>query len=315
MRPLREVFQIGAVGCGVDIGESTIKVAEVRRTARGLELSRFGTAPTPSGAVAGGIILDQPGTAGTVAAVLRSAGVRRRSVNVSVRGQNVLARILRLPPIPEDEVKQAIRWEAERHLPFPVEQAVLDAQVVREVTEDGQRQIEVLLAAAPESLVLTYIETMGLAGLEVEAVEVGALAMVRLLALTTAHGTAAMVNLGTSTTDVAIVHDGIPQFTRTVPEGVGGTGTRESLTLQLRRTFDFYRAQYGGAQVDRIVICGTGARTPSMDRHLAIDMEVPVTIGTPLGALQLSSRLQPATVKDVAPLLTIAAGLALRAVA
>lgn len=219
MKALRDVLQIGAAAVGIDIGKSAIKVAEVRRSARGLELRRFGVAPTPAGSVDGGLILDQPAVSRAVGHVLRSAGVSTRRAVVSVTGQNVLARVLRLPPIPEAEVKQAIRWEAERHLPFPVDEAVIDVQTVREVTEDGQRQLEVLLAAAPEGLVLTLIQTLEASRLTVVAVEVGALAMARGLGQTEGRGDHALLNLGASTTDVAVVHDGVPQFTRTILAG------------------------------------------------------------------------------------------------
>lgn len=333
MASLQDIFQIGAVALGVDVGTSAIKVAEVRRSGRGIELVRYGIAATPSGAVANGIILDRQATAGALASLLRTSGIRRRRAVASVTGPNVLARILRLPPIPEDEVKQAIRWEAERHLPFPVEEAVLDAQVVGEVNEDGSRQLEVLLAAAPEATALTCIEMLEGAGLHVVAVELSALAMVRALSLRGMPGTVAMVNLGASTTEVAIVRGGVPQFTRTIAEGVGALlqGVRvasggdeaavpaaafgdvlDALTAQLRRSFDFYRAQYGGHQIDRILLCGGGARAGSVDRHLALEMEIPVAVGSPLDGILLGRRLDADAVDRIAPQLVTAVGLALR---
>jgi type IV pilus assembly protein PilM len=195
-----------------------------------VELYRAAVAPTPSGAVEGGLILDPPAVGAAVAALLRGSGIRARRAVVAVSGQNVLARVLRLPPIPEEEIRQAIRWEASRHLPIPVEEAVVDVQPVGEVTEDGQRQLEVLLAAAPESVVLAHIQASEHAGLAVEAVEVGALAMVRGLGLTDARGTRALVNLGASTTDVAVVRDGVPQFTRTI---LGGSDAVASAVARL----------------------------------------------------------------------------------
>ncbi len=219
MPALSDVLQIGAAAVGVDVGRAAIKVAEVRRTARGVELRRAAVAPTPAGAVAGGMVLDPPAVGAAVEALVRRAGIRARRAVVAVTGQNVLARVLRLPPIPEEEVRQAIRWEAERHLPIPVDEAVIDVQPVGEVTEDGRRQLEVLLAAAPESVVLAHIQAVERARMTVEAVEVGALAMVRGLGHTDTRGTRALVNLGASTTDVAVVRDGVPQFTRTILAG------------------------------------------------------------------------------------------------
>ncbi len=357
MKALRDVLQIGAAAVGIDIGKSAIKVAEVHRTPRGLELRRFGLAFTPPGSVEGGLILDQQAVARAVGEVLRRAGVRTRRAVVSVTGQNVLARVLRLPPIPPEEVKQAIRWEAERHLPFPIDEAVIDVQIVREVTENGQRQLEVLLAAAPEALVLAHIHTLEIAHLTVDAVEVGALAMTRGLGQTAAEGTHVLVNLGASTTDIAVVHNGVPQFTRTLLLGADaitrvisqllkvdtaaaeqakmryGLGWEESpahftqgeyttdvsqalgeLITQVRRSLDFFRAQFPGVAITDMILCGGGSRLRHLDHHLANELELPVTMATPLAHVRPPGRKEQAA-QAVAPQLAVATGLALRTVA
>ncbi len=358
MKGLRDVLQIGAASVGIDIGKSAIKVAEVQRTARGLELRRFGVAATPPGSVESGVILDRSAVARAAVTVLRGAGIRSKRAVVSVTGQNVLARVLRLPPIPQDEVKQAIRWEAERHLPFPVDDAVIDVQTVREVTDNGQRQLEVLLAAAPEALVLTHIQTLEDARLTVLAVEVGALAMARGLAQTEAEGTHALVNLGASTTDVAVVHDGVPQITRTIllgsdaitsaisallnadagaaedaklrygmgweewPPGVAEgayaaavTEALAELVTQIRRSLDFFRAQFTGVTISDIILCGGGARLRHVDHHLANELELAVTVGSPLTHVRPAVGTPEGAVQALAPQLAVAAGLALRTVA
>lgn len=357
MKSLRDILQIGAAAVGIDIGKSAIKVAEVRRGAQGMELRRFGVAPTPVGSVEGGLILNQEAVARTVGDVLRTAGVRTRRAVVSVTGQNVLARVLRLPPIPPEEVKQAIRWEAERHLPFPVDEAVIDVQTVREVSENGVRQLEVLLAAAPEALVLTHIRTLEGAQLTVEAVEVGALAMARGLGQTDGSGTRVLVNLGASTTDLAVVHNGVPQFTRTITlggdaitqaitlvlksdeataeeakiryglgweewpadlaEGVYATEVSQPLTdliTQVRRSLDFFRAQFSGVVITDMILCGGGSGLRHLDHHLATELELPVTIANPLALVRPPSHKETAA-QAVAPQLTVATGLALRTVA
>ncbi|HVH30313.1 MAG TPA: type IV pilus assembly protein PilM, partial [bacterium] len=270
---------------------------------------------------------------------------------------NVLARVLRLPPIPSEEVKQAIRWEAERHLPFPVDEAVIDVQTVREMTENGVRQLEVLQAAAPEALVLTHIRTLEGASLVVDAVEVGALAMARGLGQTEAAGTHVLVNLGASTTDVAVVQDGVPQFTRTillggdaltrvitqllkvdaataeeakiryglgweeaptdVPEGAYATDVAQALAeliTQVRRSLDFFRAQFAGVVISDMILCGGGSGLRHLDHHLSNELELPVTIANPLAHVRPPSRREQ-DAQAVAPQLTVATGLALRSVA
>lgn len=312
--PLQQIFQIGTGAVGIDVGTHTIKVAELKRTAKGIELVRYGLAPTPPEAVRNGSILNPQAAGDAIARVLKETGIRGRRVIASVSGQHVLARILRLPPIPEGEVKQAVRWEAEKHLPFPVDEAVLDTQVVREVSDNGQRHIEVLLAAAPEALVQTYVQTLEAAGLMADALEVAAVAMIRALAAP-AQGEVAMINLGARTTEVAIVREGIPQMTRTILEGVeNSSATLDAIGLQLRRSFDFYRAQDGGGQITQILLCGGGARVPEIDRRLAQELDVPVIVGVIPETVTISPRLDSATTTDAAPQLLTAIGLAMRTV-
>lgn len=356
MTALRNLLLLGGAPVGIDIGRSAIKVAQLRRTARGLELQRFGMAPTPRGAVEGGLVLDPPAVAQVLRGILRKARMKAGRVIAAVTGQNVLARVLRFPPIPEEEVKRAIRWEAERHLPFPVDEAVIDMQTVRQVTHDDQRQLEVLLAAAPEALVLTHIQALGRAGLMVEAIEVAALAMARGLGQIGSAGTHALVNLGASMTDIAVVHDGIPQFTRTIlvggdavtqavgkllnldeaaaeqakmryglgweewpPDQVEGAYAAElaealsELVTQMRRSLDFFRAQFAGVTIDDMILCGGGALLRHLDRHLTTELELPVTVGNPLNVMHPGE--QQLAAQALAPQLTVATGLAMRTIA
>src|SRR5256712_6423460 len=347
-----------AVGATVvtDIGKRANKVAQIRRTGKGPELQRLGVAPTPRGSVEGGLVLDPQAVAQVLRGLLRAARIVARRAVVAVTGQNVLARVLRFPPIPEDEVKRAIRWEAERHLPFPVDEAVIDVQTVRQVTQNDQRQLEVLLAAAPEALVLTYIQTLQNARLTVDAIEVAALAMARGLAQTPASGTHVLVNLGASMTDVAVVHDGIPQFTRPIlvgsdavtqaiskllkvdeaaaeevelryglgweewpPEGAEGAYAAEmaealsEVVTQVRRSLDFFRAQFAGVTINDMILCGGGGPLRHPDPHLTGGVGLPVPHGNSPDGMQADR--QPPAGQSLAPQLAVATGLALRTIA
>jgi len=306
MTALRSLLPAGGSTVGIDIGKHAIKVAQVRGTGKGVELQRWGVAPTPRGSVDGGVISDPQAVA--------------------------------------------------QVLPCPVDEAVIDVQTVGQVTMDERRQLEVLLAAAPEALVLTYIQTLESARLMVEAIEVAALAMTRGLARSVGSGTHVLVNLGASMTDVAVVQDGVPQFTRTilvgndaVTQAIGkllkvdeeaaeeakrryGLGWEEwppdraegayaaemvealsEVVLQVRRSLDYFRAQFSGGTISDMILCGGGALLRHLDRHLTSELGLPVTIGNPLDGMQPGEQLLAA--QALAPQLAVATGLALRMIA
>jgi len=186
--------------------------------------------------------------------------------------------------------------------PVPIDEAVIDVQTVREVTENGVRQLEVLLAAAPEALVLTHIRTLEGASLVVDAVEVGALAMARGLGQTEAEGTHVLVTWclhyryrgrprwrpavhpdhsprGDALTrvitqllkaDVAAAEEakilyglGWEEGPENLPEGAYATDVSQALAeliTQVRRSLDFFRAQFTGVVISDMILCGGGSR-------------------------------------------------------
>src|ERR671936_1645971 len=73
-----------------------------------------------------------------------------KTVRLGVANQRVAVRTFRLPLIEDpDELRTAVRFQAQEHLPMPLDQAVLDHQVVSRFSgEDGTRGMEVVAVAA-----------------------------------------------------------------------------------------------------------------------------------------------------------------------
>lgn len=82
---------------------------------------------------------------------------------------------------------------------------------------------------------------------------------------------------------------------------------------EVRRSIEFYRGRVQGAQVDEIVLCGGTARMRNMDRFLAQELGIPVSIADPLtGQENLVRRYTMPYLQEAAPLMTVAVGLAIR---
>src|SRR3970040_358134 len=73
----------------------------------------------------------------------------------------------------ESEVAESIRWEAEQHIPFDIEDVELDFQVLR---QEGN-QSEVMLVAVKKGKVQSYAEVVAAAGLAVSVVDVDVFAL------------------------------------------------------------------------------------------------------------------------------------------
>lgn len=308
---------------GVDLGRRSIKIVAVR-SGKPPRLIRAAIQPTPDGAIDGGTIHNAPLLAQALRAGLRGAGIRGGRAVLGLSGRTALVRTVTLPHMPLDELKSAVRWEAERHLPLRLEEAVLDAQVTREVTEDGQRRLEVLMAAVPERDALLYYQVARDAGLDVAALEVTSLALARTLA--DVPGVTAAVDVGADVTEIVIAHPTLPPVCRSLAVGSDhfrprpGEAAREAdaaappglqdLLDGLSRSIDYFQAQMRRERIQRVILTGDGVDVPGIAEALSSELGVPVAAGDPLS--RLAAPAVPGDVQDRRASLAVAIGLALR---
>jgi len=312
---------------GIDMSKRAIKITALR-PGRRPQLVYAVVHPTPDGAIEGGIVVAPHAVVTAVRQALSGAKLRNNRAVVGMGGRNVIIRNLTFPPMPLDELKAAVKWEAERHLPLRLEDAVLDAQVLREVTNGEDRRLDVLMAAVPERDALAYHQIMTQAGLDVVAIEATALALVRTLGDT--HQPTAGIDVGAEGTEIVIVHNGLPLVCRNIPVGsehLGSPGqdghadpsadagaALQNFLVGLTRSIDYFQAQAQGQSVARVVLTGDGAETPGLAEMIAAEIGVPTEIGAPLSPFATGPGVPPGLAGHDASL-AVATGLAMRKVA
>jgi len=126
--------------------------------------------------------------ADVLAAVLRSAFADHKlskRIRLGIANQRVIVRTLRLPAIEDrKEMDAAIRFQAQEQIPMPLDQAVLEHQVVGGVPgeEGAPPQVDVVVIAARRDMITSFIEPLRRAGLEPEGIDLSAFGMIRALA-------------------------------------------------------------------------------------------------------------------------------------
>jgi type IV pilus assembly protein PilM len=209
---------------GLDIGASYIKAVEVRLARGRAEVTGLGVLPTPTGLMDNNLVLDPQALGQVIKQFLSKSGISSKRVVSSVAGQSSLVvRIIPVPKMTRAELNETMKWEIERHVPFPANETVWDFQPLTppESTPDNEN-MQVLLAVAQEALVNAHVEALMAAGLQPVAIDVEPLAASRaLLDLAGADGAAAgvvaVVDMGSIASDISIFRDGVISFTRTMP--------------------------------------------------------------------------------------------------
>lgn len=168
---------------GLDIEAGSIAATEVRANGT-VEVTGSAIGPLPAGAFHGGEVVDPGALAEALKALFAEHKLAKR-VRLGIGNQQVVVRTVRLPAIDDPkEMEAAVRFQAQEQIPMPLDQAVLEHQVVGGVpAEDGSLPlVDVVVVAARREMVASFLEPIRRAGLEPVGIDLSAFAMIRALA-------------------------------------------------------------------------------------------------------------------------------------
>lgn len=168
---------------GLDIEAGSIAALELRSNGT-VELAASAIGPLAPGAFHEGEVVD-PDSLTEGLKSLFSEHKLSKQVRLGIGNQRVVVRTLRLPAIEDPkEMEAAVRFQAQEQMPMPLEQAVLEHQVIGGVpAEEGAApQLDVIVIAARRDMVSSFLAPLRRAGLEPVGVDLAAFGMIRALA-------------------------------------------------------------------------------------------------------------------------------------
>jgi len=207
---------LAEVGIGLDIGTSAVKLVELEG-GKEIRVSRLGMVPLAAGLVSAGEV-KEPGEVGeAIKSLIQQYNIQTKRVAIAVAGQAAIVRILKVALQNKNELADIVMKEAEKNLPYALDELYMDFQVIRE--DPVQKEIEVALVCARRTTIDSQIEAVSGAGLEPVAVDIQPLAFVRAAGFENIEtfGNIGLLDIGEETSDLIIIKDGIPLFTRVIP--------------------------------------------------------------------------------------------------
>ncbi len=335
----------------LDIGSGLIKLVVVDHGSGEPVLTKVAFTSVVDGAIVEGEVMDPGIVADAVRNLLLSAGVKAKKVVTAVGGRDVIIKKISMDRMKEAEAREQIRWEAEQHVPFDMDNVELDFQVLD--PEGEGLQMAVLLVAAKRELVESKMSLLTDIGLDPTVVDVDAFALHNAFEVNypdAMRGVVGLVNIGHETTNVNILDEGVPVLTRDIMLGTrrfredlqrernlsaddaerllrGFERTEalepllasrgEELAVGIERAAAFLQSSSRSASgLSRIYTSGGGSRIPGLNKVLADRLRLPVQAANPLERLQVAEGVfDTMSLDEVAPLLMLPVGLALRTAA
>jgi len=214
---------------GLDIGNEVLRGIELEYVAKKRPVvMRYHEVTLPEGAVRNGEVVEENTVATALKQLWAEGKFRTRDVVIGLGNQKVLARDLVVPRGSIESIREALPFQVQDLIPVPVAEALLDFYPVAEVASENGPAVSGLLVAAVKASVLANVNAVRKAGLWPVDVDLIPFALQRSIGADI-PGTAAVIDIGATTTNIVISTGGVPQFVRIIPAG-GDDLTRALIT-------------------------------------------------------------------------------------
>ncbi|MFH1462366.1 MAG: type IV pilus assembly protein PilM [bacterium] len=168
---------------GLDISDLSLKIVKLKKRGSSLSLASFGEAPIRPGVIKAGEVKDEKALTAIIKKSLtgiKGENLKTKYVVASLPEEKSYLQVIQMPRLAKEDLKSAVIYEAENHIPLPIEQVYLDSQVIAPV-KNHLDHFDVLIAALPRSIVDSYYSCLIGAGLKPIVLEIESLAIARAL--------------------------------------------------------------------------------------------------------------------------------------
>jgi type IV pilus assembly protein PilM len=335
---------------GIDIGQSTVKLVLISKDTGSLVLENISEIKSPSMEIKteeekAKYFQD---LAEVIKSLLSDLKIKEKQVVVDLPESEVISRLIRLPPLKDSEILDALRFEAETFVPYPLNDVSIDYDVIE---KDDAGRLTVFVVAAKNDLIQNYVKVFKSFGLELMAMESPSIALGRVIknSVKTVERVVA-VDLGEKYTSIFNFNKGNVYFSRSMPVG-GESLTRavslglgldmasaeeykkaygikedqlegkirtatmpvlNTITEEIRKAMALFVEDSGGKAVELLILSGGGARLPGMAEELTKLMGVEVQVVQPFINIDVTKIKIPFDLNTEGSRFTLAVGLGLR---
>ncbi|MDX9805461.1 MAG: type IV pilus assembly protein PilM [bacterium] len=337
---------------GLDLGSYLIKASRLQKKRGRYYLKKFGFIPIPVNTVVDGSIMNTYEMNDAIKTLLARERLKDKFCSICIAGHGIINRIINVPKVTKEEFYNALKVEAETHIPHDIKEIYFDG-LKTDIVEDGRDRV--VLIAARKDLVGDFIQVVNDAGVRPMSVEIDATALANVFEINYPEEkdkTVAILNVGASKINVVIIANGNVRFFRDIL--TGGNYITEEITRRLKvsfqqaeslksgshttgdsilpnqveevvadvaknmvadisRVFDYYTNTNPEDSVTKVFITGGTTRSHTFTQTLRSTLEIPVEKLNPFKEIIVPGQvLNREEVEDYAHIATISLGLALR---
>lgn len=303
----------------LDIGTNAIRVVQLSKTgADSWSLDHYGYAPVDTKTTSA----DSPEARRRLGEVIMTAigqsGIKVKDVAIGLPSQKTFTTVIDVPTMPENELKNTIKYQLDQYIPMSVDEAKVDWRLLGQSLHDPKQQ-EVLLTSTAVSYAEDRLELVEGLGLNVIAAEPDPIAMIRSLLPSGVNDARLIVDMGEQSTDIAITYADTPRLVRTIPVGLNSLikaavqnlnvkddqarqfilkfglapdrlegqvyraveNTLDNFVSELTKSIKFFQTRYPNIAVGGILLSGFATTVPRLGEYVGSKIGIAATTANP----------------------------------
>lgn len=336
---------------GLDIGSAYLKAALIKDTKSGYELTLFDVMPIEYGIISDGVINNRERLILYISELSKKLKISGFDTVIGIAGHSsLIIKRITIPQMTEEELDISIKYEAEQYVPFDINDVDIDFQILGP-NADVEGQMDVILIAAKKAVVKEYCNVVKAAGLNPVIVDADAFALSNMFEVNyeLSDKNIALVNIGACITNINILQNKRPIFTRDIAiggnhyteilekvmnvsredaerlklgrsiEGIDPVDVQnamnsasEEIIAEIYRSFEFFRSSVSDEEVTKIMLSGGTSMVKGLSDMMEERLGMSVEIIDPFKNIKISEGLDAAYIREIAPIAAVVVGLALR---
>ena len=339
---------------GIDIGSSSVKLVQLLQNKDSYQLLNVGIAPLPPEAIVDNSLMDTASVVEAVRNLVGSMGIKSKEMACSISGNSVIIRKILLNAMSSEELEEQISWEAEQYIPFDIKDVHVDFQILGPDPIDPSKMQVLLVASKKDIIneYVSLFADAGLK-LDVMDIDTFALQNSAELSgvMDDKDAVIALVNIGAGIMNINVVKGEVSLFTRDVQMGGNlyteeiqkqlGVGAQEAesmkmlatessaeplqsvirrvndtISQEIRRSIDFYNSTASNEdRISGISIAGGCSKVTGLCDAIKERLGMDVELIDPFSRIKINEKdFDSEYIKEIAPLMTVGVGLAIRRV-
>lgn len=334
----------------LDIGTNAIRVLQLAKSGHSWSLQKHAYVPVDTKLTSSDSGESRRRLGEVIMTAVGQSGIKTRDVVIGLPSNKTFTTVVDVPNSSESELKASMRYQVDQYIPMSADEAKVDWALLGPSLRTQGHQ-EVLLTSTANSYSEDRLEFVEGLGLNVLAAEPDPIAMIRAIVPAGNQNALLLLDMGETSTDIAVVYGDAPRLIRTIPTGISTfvkaavqnlnvqddqarqfilkfglatdrldgqvyralEGSLDNFAAELTKSIKFFQTRYENIPVSGMLLSGFAAVVPRLSDYLASKAGIPAQIADPWQNIQLSEQSKT-QIAPVATEFATAIGLAKRSI-